>query len=140
MSGKKNLNVSLRASTLTLEEYMNESPDIRSVITECPICISILIEPVTLLCGHSFCKLCELSCISTKGGIKSCSLCRMCYSDQPKVNIILHNILKCVFGNKYIDECIKRNSKGIKFQADNINFPNSPVDSNEITKNCLVID
>jgi Zinc finger, C3HC4 type (RING finger) len=142
---RKKLDISLRASTLTLEEYMDESPDIQSSVTQCPICISMLIEPVTLLCGHSFCRVCELKCFANREGIKSCALCRSCYSDKPKINIVLHDILKCVLGNKYTNECIKRNSECIKFESsrgnDGMHFPNYPVDLeyDKITKNCLTI-
>lgn len=150
---KKNLNVSLRSSYIALssnDEQRQSNPRQSSYnhqrdfdITKCPICISTLIEPVTLLCGHSFCKLCEISCHSNKDGIKQCALCRFSYSDEPKVNIVLHNILKQLLGDKYINKCIKRNSEQIKLSKSTLNFPNYPNTilecSTKITNNCLII-
>ena len=35
-----------------------ESFDDRAL--ECPVCVSFLVEPLTLDCGHSFCRACLL--------------------------------------------------------------------------------
>ncbi|XP_055060367.2 tripartite motif-containing protein 16-like [Misgurnus anguillicaudatus] len=52
---------------------------------KCPICLELLTNPVSINCGHSFCK----SCIQRKWdgdantGVYSCPLCRQKFSSRP---------------------------------------------------------
>ena len=43
---------------------------------ECPVCISFLCEPITLGCGHSFCRLCLVKTTHLSPDGRSCPLCR----------------------------------------------------------------
>nr|XP_014339582.1 PREDICTED: zinc-binding protein A33-like [Latimeria chalumnae] len=57
----------------------------------CSICYEIFTDPVTLQCGHNFCKKCvceywKQSCT------RSCSICRAPSTTDLKINIILHSI------------------------------------------------
>lgn len=55
---------------------------------ECPICIDLLKDPVTIACGHNFCK----DCLSDK--IKACPICRMnIHNDYIAINYQLRDII-----------------------------------------------
>mgnify|MGYP003297681957 CR=1 FL=1 len=40
---------------------------------ECLICMDLLIEPITTLCGHTFCRFCLTEYLKNN---KNCPLCR----------------------------------------------------------------
>ena len=42
----------------------------------CPVCLSFLVEPLTLRCGHSFCRLCLIQSTTLSPDGRSCPLCR----------------------------------------------------------------
>ncbi|XP_018095709.1 E3 ubiquitin-protein ligase TRIM8, partial [Xenopus laevis] len=62
----------------------------------CPICLSIYTDPVTLPCGHNFCQGCIGSVLDTQEGSGgySCPECRQEYEERPVLqrNRILGNI------------------------------------------------
>jgi hypothetical protein len=85
---------------------------------KCPICIGTIVKPVTLLCGHTFCKECEQKSGQTVHAnrnandgdgpnnnevFKMCPLCRFPYSGEPQVNIVLNEMLKNVMGDAYLE-------------------------------------
>ena len=43
----------------------------------CPVCLSFLVEPLTLRCGHSFCRLCLIQSTTLSPDGRSCPLCRV---------------------------------------------------------------
>merc|ERR1712118_246745 len=47
----------------------------------CAICMQVMVEPVTLECGHSFCSICVKNCIGSKNFYKFC-----CPLDRTKVD------------------------------------------------------
>ncbi|KAM9305400.1 uncharacterized protein PAF06_013951 [Gastrophryne carolinensis] len=51
----------------------------------CSICLNLYTEPVTLKCGHNFCKSCIAAVLDTqeKSGVYSCPECRDEYPDRP---------------------------------------------------------
>ena len=56
--------------------------------TKCTICLMIMAYPVTLHCGHSFCKSCIYQC-------SRCPLCKSTFNKKlPKKNIILSSIIE----------------------------------------------
>uniref|UniRef100_A0A8C5PMQ4 Uncharacterized protein n=1 Tax=Leptobrachium leishanense TaxID=445787 RepID=A0A8C5PMQ4_9ANUR len=60
------------------------SADLRDELT-CSICLSIYTDPVTLLCGHSFCRTCIRNVLDTQegSGAYKCPECRAEFQERP---------------------------------------------------------
>ncbi|KAM5126762.1 uncharacterized protein ACMZJ9_021150 [Mantella aurantiaca] len=71
------------------------STDLRAEL-ECSVCLNIYTDPVTLKCGHNFCRVCIDRVLDTQGGSGgySCPECRQKFQDRPTLhrNITLRNI------------------------------------------------
>ncbi|KAM5124947.1 E3 ubiquitin/ISG15 ligase TRIM25-like [Mantella aurantiaca] len=72
------------------------SADLR-VELECSVCLNIYTDPVTLKCGHNFCRVCIDRVLDTQGGSGgySCPECRQKFQDRPTLqrNKTLCNIV-----------------------------------------------
>ncbi|XP_063795520.1 E3 ubiquitin/ISG15 ligase TRIM25-like [Pseudophryne corroboree] len=60
------------------------SADLRREL-DCSICLNIYTDPVTLRCGHNFCRVCIDHVLDTQGGsgVFTCPECRAEYPDRP---------------------------------------------------------
>ena len=70
---------------------------------KCQICLDLLVEPTTTVCGHSFCKNCLIQFLESNSEQK-CPLCRSpIYQliENINKNISLENIIKNLFPIKY---------------------------------------
>ncbi|XP_077327247.1 E3 ubiquitin/ISG15 ligase TRIM25-like [Lithobates pipiens] len=71
------------------------SGDLRAEL-ECSVCLNIYTDPVTLRCGHNFCRVCIDGVLDTQEGSGgySCPECREEFPDRPALprNITLRNI------------------------------------------------
>ncbi|XP_073506358.1 E3 ubiquitin/ISG15 ligase TRIM25-like isoform X2 [Phyllobates terribilis] len=73
------------------------SADLRHELN-CSICMSIYTDPVTLRCGHNFCRVCIDGVVDTEGGygIYTCPECRATFQKWPPLqrNITLCNVVE----------------------------------------------
>ncbi|XP_077117445.1 E3 ubiquitin-protein ligase TRIM39-like [Ranitomeya variabilis] len=71
------------------------STDVRDELL-CSICLNIYTDPVTLRCGHNFCRVCIGRVLDTQdgSGVYSCPECRDEFLERPTLqkNITLHNV------------------------------------------------
>ncbi|XP_073479190.1 E3 ubiquitin-protein ligase TRIM39-like [Aquarana catesbeiana] len=65
---------------------------------KCSVCLNIYTDPVMLICGHNFCRLCINRVLNTQEGSGgySCPECREMFPDRPALhkNITLRNIVE----------------------------------------------
>ncbi|XP_073423851.1 E3 ubiquitin/ISG15 ligase TRIM25-like [Dendrobates tinctorius] len=71
------------------------SADLRDELL-CSICLSTFMDPVTLRCGHNFCRVCIGRVLDTQdgSGVYSCPDCRKRFRVRPALirNVNLHNV------------------------------------------------
>ncbi|XP_072406422.1 zinc-binding protein A33-like isoform X2 [Chiloscyllium punctatum] len=75
---------------------MASSREVQSLAEEltCPICLSLLTEPVRLQCEHNFCRGCISQCWGPEGSEPLCPQCRLLCSDRVlKPNRVLANLV-----------------------------------------------
>ncbi|XP_073423528.1 E3 ubiquitin-protein ligase TRIM39-like [Dendrobates tinctorius] len=70
---------------------------------DCSICLSLYADPVTLSCGHNFCRDCIDQVLNTQdgSGVYSCPECREEFQERPTLrrNITLSNLLENLLSN-----------------------------------------
>lgn len=73
----------------TLSDHSREAGDSsEDDMFDCPNCHSFIGEPVTIACGHSYCKRCLQRRLLSK-----CKLCNETVTGEEKVNVILCGLL-----------------------------------------------
>ncbi|KAM4698677.1 uncharacterized protein WCC33_014200 [Rhinophrynus dorsalis] len=82
---------------IRIAKQMMASANLRQELN-CSICLSIYTDPVTLRCGHNFCKVCIRRALDTqeRSGVYSCPECRKRFTERPALqrNIKLCNIVE----------------------------------------------
>ncbi|KAJ1118394.1 hypothetical protein NDU88_006585 [Pleurodeles waltl] len=67
----------------------------------CPCCRRLLLEPVTMACGHSLCRSCLRPVSEDKAPLKRCPLCgsqsTLLSAGCPRVNVVLGSLLRRMF-------------------------------------------
>ncbi|XP_072001095.1 E3 ubiquitin-protein ligase TRIM39-like [Engystomops pustulosus] len=65
---------------------------------ECSVCLSLYTDPVTLRCGHNFCRVCIEQVLNTQdeSAVYSCPECRTEFQKRPGLqrNVTLHNVVE----------------------------------------------
>ncbi|CAF0820232.1 unnamed protein product [Rotaria sordida] len=83
------------------------SHDVLETYRDCPFCLKLLYEPVSTLCGHTFCLLCLERFILTSNCVLQCPMCREDFtylrstSNTLKTNSILHNLFRQEYEKEY---------------------------------------
>ncbi|XP_058608469.1 tripartite motif-containing protein 16-like [Onychostoma macrolepis] len=96
----------------------------------CPVCLDLLKDPVTIQCGHSYCKSCITDCWDQEDEkrVYSCPQCRQTFSPRPVLgkNTILaemveklkktklQSVVPAGAGDVQCDVCTGRKHKAIK--------------------------
>ncbi|XP_058251870.1 tripartite motif-containing protein 16-like [Hemibagrus wyckioides] len=99
----------------------------------CPVCLDLLKDPVTILCGHSFCMVCINDCWDQEDqqGVYCCPQCKETFTSRPAIskNAILGEVMEklkrelqatlpvqCSAVNEDVecDSCTGEKSKAIK--------------------------
>lgn len=73
-----------------------------NTIIQCPkciICFEIPKNPVSLSCGHTFCKHCQLDAAKKE---RKCVVCRQPYTSDPKINIELRELISALHPELYV--------------------------------------
>lgn len=91
---------------------------------ECSICLKLLCEPVTLTCGHSFCRLC------LSGSQQFSASCPLCRTQQPgplpAPSLVLSALLQRLFSDEHASRLEETNAEAeYRFKEDHSSFTRS---------------
>lgn len=79
---------------------------IREEQLQCPICLQLLVDPVTTSCGHNYCQPC-LGQYWAKSSRWRCPMCKEAFSQRPslRINTTLRDMVELFRQNAIADIC-----------------------------------
>lgn len=92
---------------------------------ECIICLELLHEPTTLICGHSFCRNCLANLWASQKSRFNCPSCRRPIGTVPAINIALQNLIPIIYENveNVRDKCENREAFDQHFCNQSLSSP-----------------
>ena len=85
---------------------------------ECQICLSMICEPITIQCGHSFCRTCLVH--TMRKSKKQCVVCRSICTTIPEEaseNIMLKNIAVMINPEMYASRLLEVEAERASWQT-----------------------
>ncbi|XP_073505341.1 E3 ubiquitin/ISG15 ligase TRIM25-like [Phyllobates terribilis] len=100
----------LSLASLSLDTDAMASAGLEKVL-DCSICLTLYTDPVTLRCGHNFCRACINQFLDTQDwpGVYTCPECREEFQERPALmkNITLCNVVENFWSNRGNDASIR---------------------------------
>ncbi|XP_043089094.1 tripartite motif-containing protein 16-like [Puntigrus tetrazona] len=110
-SGKEKLKVKLSRCVFVPLYSSSKMAEARVFQDEflCPVCLDLLKDPVTIQCGHSYCKSCITDCWDEEDEkrVYSCPQCRQTFSTRPALarNTMLAEVVEKLKKTKLSADC-----------------------------------
>jgi hypothetical protein len=88
-----NISISNEVVEERLTDEIIKNPTYIEKALECPLCLSLICEPLSISCGHSFCRVCLVK--SLRRSKKKCPQCRaVCHmsAEDAQENIMIKGV------------------------------------------------